>query len=474
MREEKLTKALVIGIDSVEPSLVFEKWADELPTISSLAREGLWGFVKTTVPPITCPAWPSSLTGLNPGHFGLYDLKFRTPGTYTKFGIVNSHMVDKPRLWDYLTRAGKRSIFLFVPVTYPPLPLNGIMVSGFLTPNSRSEFTYPSEVREEVLGLAGGPDGYVIDVYDYRRIPPRKLYGQLRAKTEQDFKIIRHFLSEEKWDFFMTVIMSIDRAQHTLWKFFDREHPRYVEDPELEEGLLELHKQIDAEIAKTLELVPPDTAVILISDHGAKRMYYRVNANEILAEEGFLKLREKPKKPTGLTELDQKGLIDWEHTLAYALGAYVAQVFINVRGRDPKGIVRPGEEYLSVREQVADLLASVRGPDGEKLDNRMFMREEAYRGEKLDLMPDLTVYFDNLHYGSNEAIGFGSPYSLETAKGPDDSNHGEFGMFVLRDPEERVKGRADELAIEDLCPTVLDLLGVPIPPGLDGTSVLRR
>jgi len=144
-----------------------------------------------------------------------------------------------------------------------------------------------------------------------------------------------------------------------------------------------------------------------------------------------------------------------------------------VEGREPKGIVKPGEDYLSVREQVADLLASVRGPNGERLDNRVYMREDVYHGEKLDLMPDVTIYFDNLHYGSNEAIGFGSPYSLETAKGADDSNHGELGMFILVDPEGRVKGRAEDLRIEDLCPTVLDLLGLPVPPGLDGRSVLR-
>jgi len=467
-------KALVIGLDSVEPSLVFDKWRDELPTLSALARDGLWGSLATTVPPITCPAWPSSLTGLNPGHFGLYDLKYRAPRTYTDFRIVNSRLIDKPRLWDYLTRAGKHSIWLFVPVSYPPVAINGIIVSGFLTPSPHSSFTYPTEVREQVLKLVGGPERYIIDVYEYRRLPPRELYKRLREKTEHDFKIIKHFIANERWDLLMTVIMSIDRAQHTLWKFFDKEHPRYEEDPELKEGLLELHKQIDARLAEVLDMLPRDTAVVVLSDHGAKRMYYRINANELLAEEGFLKLKKKPERPIGLREANEAGLIDWRRTQAFSLGAYIAQVFINVEGREPKGIVKPGEEYLTVREQVANFLASVKGPDGEKLDNRIFMREEAYRGEKLELMPDLTVYFDNLHYGSNEAIGFGSPYSLETAKGPDDSNHGEYGMFILLDPEERVKGRTDGLKIEDLCPTVLDLLNLTIPEGLDGRSVLRK
>jgi len=451
-------KVFVLGIDSAEPELVFGKWYSELPTIKSLAEDGAWGKIASTVPPITCPSWVSGLTGLNPGHLGLYDLRYRKRGSYTEFGIVSSRMVSKPRVWDVLSKRGKKCGVVFVPVTYPPVPLNGFMVSSFLTPTTKSPFTYPRSLKEELFRIIGGEDRYIIDVYDYRRKDPRQLMEELRAKTEHDFKIIRYLL-KKPWDFFMAVVMSIDRAQHTLWKFFDREHPRFVEDPELKDGLLELHKQIDEELAKTLELLPRDTAVIVVSDHGAKRMYYRINVNEILAEEGFLKLREKPRRVTSLREADEKGLIDWDKTQAFALGAYIAQVFINVEGREPRGCVKPGEEYERVREEVADVLRKVRGPSGEALNNVVYMKEDVYEGEKLDVMPDITVYFDNLHYGVNESLGHDSIYSLETAKGPDDSNHGEYGILVVYDPEGRVKGRLSGYRMEDLARLIMMLQG---------------
>ena len=465
-------RVFVLGIDSAEPSLVFGPWREELPTISQLMEEGAWGKVASTVPPITCPAWPSAFSGCNPGRFGLYDLRYRRGGTYTDFGIVNSRMVRVPRLWNVLSKRGMRSVITFVPVTYPPEPIEGCMVTSFLTPSVRSQFTYPPELREEVLKVVGGPSSYIIDVYDYRRKNPRDLYQELRAKTDHDFKVITHLLRTKPWDLFVAVVMSVDRAQHTLWKFFDKDHPRYVDDPELREGLLDLHRQIDEWLAKVMNLLPKDTMVIVASDHGAKRMYHRINVNEILASEGLLKLREVPDRPIGLAELDRRGLIDWSRTVAFALGAYVAQVFVNLEGREPRGVVKPGEEYEAVREQVADLLKSVRGPDGQRLDTRVFMREEAYRGEMIDVMPDLTVYFDNLHYGANEAVGFGSPYSLETAKGPDDSNHGEYGMLVIRDPEGRLSGELRGAKLEDIAPTVLRALGLEPSPGLDGRSLI--
>ena len=464
-----MTKVLVLGVDSAEPSLVFGEWLKELPTINHFVKSGVWGFVKTTVPPITCPAWVSALTGLNPGYLGLYDLKYKKPGTYVDFGIVNSRMVFKPRVWDILSRENKKSISAFVPVTYPPKEIDGFMISGFLTPTVKSEFTYPPELKSEVLKWIGGEEKYIIDVYDYRRIPPKKLYKMLLEKAEHDFKIVGKLL-EKKWDFFMTVIMSVDRAQHTLWKFFDKEHPRYVEDTELCDGLLNIYRRIDEHLGEIIDMLPDDVNYIIISDHGAKRMYSRINANEILIREGFLKLKKYPKKPLPIKDVYNMGYIDMRNSDAFALGAYVAQIFINTK-RKPLGKVSE-EEYLAVRNQIADIFREVRGENGEKLDNRIIFREEAYRGEKIHVMPDITVYFDNLHYGSNEMIGFSDMYSLETVKGADDSNHGEYGIFIMSGPN-IPKRLLKNIKLEDLAPTILDLMNVDIPQGLDGRSMLR-
>ncbi|HDJ89766.1 MAG TPA: hypothetical protein ENG40_03650 [Thermoprotei archaeon] len=465
-------KVFVFGIDSAEPNLVFDKWLGKLPTLKEMVSEGAWGKIASTVPPITCPAWPASLSGLNPGWFGLYDLRYRKPKSYLDFGIVNSKILGVNRVWDFLTKTDMKSGVTFVPVTYPPTKVNGFMVSSFLTPSVNSMFTYPKDLREDILKISGGKNKYIIDVYDYRRKDPKQLFEELSVKTRQDFKIIRYLLDRYKdLDFFMTVIMTVDRAQHTLWKFFDKDHPRYIDDPELRDGLYELHRQIDEEIGETLKYIPSDAAIIIISDHGAKRMLYRINMNEILIEEGYLKVKKKFNYPISLKYLDEKGYIDWSKTKAFALGAYIGQIFLNLEGREPKGIVKK-TEYEDIREEISNIFKDLRGPNGERLDNRIFLREEVYHGSKINRMPDITIYFDNLHYGANESIGFNSIYSLETVKGPDDSNHGEYGIFILKDPEERVKGKIDGLKLEDLMPTILRLLDINIPENIDGKSIV--
>lgn len=460
-------RIFVLGIDSAEPKQVFDMWLKELPNLYQLVKNGSCGRIASTVPPITCPAWVTSLTGFNPGNFGLYDLRY-IKNHYFDFGLVNSRLIKYKKVWDYLGEANKRSITVMIPVTYPPQKINGIQISGFLTPDTKSNFTWPRSIKEEIFRVIGGEDKYIIDVYEYRRMDPKKLYRRLLEKLEMDFKIIKHLIFNYKWDFFMTVVMSIDRAQHTLWKFFDKEHPRYVEDSELRDGLLNIYKKIDEYLGEIMDKLPEDTHCIVLSDHGAKRMYARINANEILVEEGFLKLNKYPKKPIPIKDAYTSGLIDMKNTDAFALGAYVAQIFINTIDK-PQGKISE-EDYLALREQIADVFREVEGLDGKKLDNKIIVREDAYKGVMIDRMPDLTVYFDNLHYGSNEMIGFNDKYSLETAKGADDSNHGEFGIFILSGNTISRKTLRN-IKLEDLAPTILSLMEMKAN-NLDGKSII--
>ena len=456
-----------MGIDSAEPNQVFDMWLKELPNLYHLVKNGAHGRIASTVPPITCPAWMASLTGLNPGNFGLYDLRY-IKKHYFDFGLVNSRLIKYKRVWDYLGENGKRSITVMIPVTYPPQKVNGIQISGFLTPDTKSDFTWPKNIKDEIFRVIGGEDKYIIDVYGYRKIDPKELYHKLLEKLEVDFKIIKHLAFNQKWDFFMSVIMSIDRAQHTLWKFFDKDHPRYIDDPDLRDGLLNIYKRIDEHLGEIIDNLPEDTHYIVLSDHGAKRMYARINANEILIEEGFLKLKKYPKQPISIRDAYTSGLIDMKNTDAFALGAYVAQVFINTIDK-PQGKISE-ENYLALREQIANVFKDVRGQNGERLDNKIIMKEDAYKGPMLNRMPDLTVYFDNLHYGANEMIGFNNKYSMETAKGADDSNHGEYGIFILSG-NTISKKTLEGIKLEDLAPTILSLMKLKAE-NLDGKSII--
>ncbi|MCR8454005.1 MAG: alkaline phosphatase family protein [Crenarchaeota archaeon] len=463
-----LTKLFILGIDSADPAQVFSLWLDELPNLKEVANSGSYGIVASTVPPITCPAWVSAFTGHNPGSFGLYDLRY-IKRHYFEYALVNSRIIKPKRVWNYLGEHDKRSITVMVPVTYPPQKIKGIQLADFLTPDVNSQFVWPYKVKDEILKIAGGAENYIIDIENYRRINPKELYRLLINKVDHDFKIIKYLAQRYKWDLFIAVIMSIDRAQHTLWKFFDRGHPRFVEDPELEFGLLNIYKRIDEHLGELIDMLPDDTNYIICSDHGAKRMIARINANEILIEEGFLKLDRRPKHPLAIDEAFKEGYIDIKSTVAFAVGAFVAQVFINTKDK-PMGVVSD-EDYLATRQQVAEALKEVRGQYGERLDNVIYFKEDVYKGEKLHLMPDITIYFDNLHYGSNELIGSGSPYSLETTRGADDSNHGEFGILIMSGPNIPKKD-ISKAKLEDLTPTILDLFDIHVDVEFDGRTIL--
>ncbi|NPB00149.1 MAG: hypothetical protein GXO10_02130 [Crenarchaeota archaeon] len=418
---------LILGIDCAEHSMLRTFWS-ELTNFNSTFREV--HTYHTTVPPITIPAWLTIFSGFNPGWFGLYDVKVREPGTYTSFKLFNRKMIERFRfIWDYVSSKNGRVVLCYVPGTYPPPKVNGVVVSDFFCPSVNDpNFTYPPDVKSTVLSAINGEE-YIIDVPGYKRMDPRKLFNLLLRKIDQDMKIFMKIIKNFEWNLAICVLMSIDRANHTLWKYFDKEHPRYVHDPELEDGLLKLYKRIDYWFGEILKIVPRDCKFVLLSDHGAKRMYLRVNINEILAQEGFLKLREKPSRPMSLQEADQKGLIDWERTVAWSWGAYVGQVWINLKDREPRGTV-PREEYYETCKQVADALSKITDPDGRRIEVKVYFKWDIYRGPRTQYMPDITIYFNNLHYGANWEIGHESVYSYETQVGADDSNHGELAVFT--------------------------------------------
>ncbi len=420
-------RLLILGIDSAEYTVI-KNIESELQNLSQLTYRLDKYF--TTIPPITIPAWLTLFSGLNPGWFGLYDVKYRVPGTYTEFRLYNRSLVSRYRfLWDKASERKRRVILCFVPGTTPPPQVNGVVVGDFFVPDvSSPDFVYPADARSLVFEALEGEE-YIIDVPGYKKMNPRKLLNLLLKKIDLDMKIFLKLLRHVDWNLAICVLMSIDRAQHTLWKYFDKTHPRFVKDSELETGLIQLYRRVDYWFSKILETVPKDTVFVLMSDHGAKPMYLRINVNEILIREGFLKLKERPTRPLTLQDADKMGLIDWDRTVAWGWGAYVGQIWINLKGREPRGVVSQ-EEYEDVCRQIGQLFEKVTSPDGAKLDNKVFYRWEIYHGIRTRYMPDITVYFHNLHYGVNTMIGLDDLYSVETEVGADDCNHGEYGIFA--------------------------------------------
>ncbi len=150
-------RVAVIGLDCAEPSLVFDRWWDDLPNLRGLAERGTWGPMGSIDPPITVPAWSCMMSSRDPGQLGIYGFRNRKSHAYGELVVADSRAVKVSRIWDYLGAAGFHVVLVGVPQTSPPVPVNGELVSCFLTADPRTDpFTYPAELRTEVEQVVGG------------------------------------------------------------------------------------------------------------------------------------------------------------------------------------------------------------------------------------------------------------------------------------------------------------------------------
>ncbi|MCX7840182.1 MAG: alkaline phosphatase family protein, partial [Anaerolineae bacterium] len=211
-------RVLIIGLDSAEPSLVFEQYRHELPNLQSLISKGAFGRIESTTPPITVPAWMCALTSKDPGQLGVYGFRNRADYSYEKMFTANSRAITELAVWDYLARAGKQSYLISVPPSFPPKPINGGMVGCFLSPSAQSKFTYPEALREEILRVA---PNYLVDVPNFRTDDKHALLQKIYEMTDDHFKVIRYFVKEKAWDFLMSVEIGVDRLHHGFWKYHD-------------------------------------------------------------------------------------------------------------------------------------------------------------------------------------------------------------------------------------------------------------
>jgi len=214
-------KIILIGIDGATLDLILP-WIeqDELPTFSKIKNEGVYGNLRSTTPYYSAPAWVSMVTGVQPGKHGIYDF-FRTD-TCEK-NIVNSRYRKAPAIWKMLTEEDKRSIVVNVPRSYPPEKINGVMITGLLTPSPQSQFTYPKELKKALV--PGKIGSYILEQVAVDDIPknltakyaPEKLANQINEMTISHGEVTLNLMKLDDWDFSMVVFRGTDDAQHLLW-----------------------------------------------------------------------------------------------------------------------------------------------------------------------------------------------------------------------------------------------------------------
>lgn len=453
---------MVIGLDCAAPQLVFEQWRDDLPNLKALMEKGVWGKLRSTDPPITVPAWMSMLTSKSPGRLGFYGLRNRADYSYAKMSIPNSAQVKEPTVWEILSKENKKCIVLGVPQTYPPKPLNGHLVSCFLTPSTKSDFTYPKEFKAEVEEVT---EGYILDCDNFRTDDKQRILDQIFLMTEKRFRLASHCLKTKEWDFFMMVEMGTDRIHHGFWKYMDTTHLKHEPGNPFQDSIKNYYKFCDEKLGELVKLAGDDTTILVVSDHGARKMDGGICINEWLIREGYLTLKQQPTEPVPVEKCD----VDWERTRAWGSGGYYARLMINVKGREPQGTVAP-EEYEAFRKELIEKLEALPDHDGKPMKTKVVRPEDVY-AECRNIPPDLFVYFDDLNWRSVGSIGTGELYTFENDTGPDDANHDWHGIFIMHRPNDTDSIQRTDLNIKDVAPTILHYIDSPVPEDMEGKVI---
>ncbi len=500
-----INKVLVIGLDGVPLSLI-EGWAKEglLPTFQQVIEGGATGLLKSTVPPTSGPSWSSFMTGKNPGKTGIYDFLYRRQGGYI-FPPVNANRRDGKSLWRLLSEEGKRVGVVNVPMSYPVEEVNGFLIAGWMTPYSAQDFIYPPELYEELKREIG-----------YYRIYPVETFAEERKeeflKAGDDLLDLRtrtslYLMERYPWDLFMTVFFDTDRVLHQMWHYLDPTHPWRAGDEGEDKSapVKRYFQRVDKAIGELLSRVDDDTLVFIMSDHGMGPAHNFIVLNNWLLDTGLLKLKDDPLRwlkgglfRAGFTlrnvhkiadrlglakHAEYKGLysmdhlmklvflsfldVDWSRSKAYSFGRHLGSIYINLKGREPEGAVSP-EEYGAVREEIVQLAKEFVDPrTGEPLIGQILRREELYQGPHLDRAPDLilrpkdarNIFFGLADFGSNVTVDTVYRYS---------GMHRDQGMLMMKGKPVRKGARIEGANIVDLAPTILYVLGLPIPQDMDG------
>ncbi|MCI0394675.1 MAG: alkaline phosphatase family protein [Chloroflexi bacterium] len=488
-------KLLIIGIDGATFDLILP-WveAGHLPNLARLIQGGVRANLASTLPPVTSPAWPTFMTGCNPGKHGVFD--FIQPAGLN-FSLVNSTKIRQPTLWQRLSRGGYKVGVLNVPVTYPPQPVNGFMITGILSPKG-SHICYPADLIER----------YKAGLGDYRVGPNIQYKPGIEAEYIADiYALIRthgdwalQLMAEEPWDMLMVHFIALDIMMHALWRFMDRTHPRYEPSP-YEHAIRDGYKLVDEYIGRMLDRLPPDSSVLVMSDHGFGPLRNIVNLNVFLMQKGLLKLKRDPwtqLKATafrlGLTpagvyhRVEQLGLqnlaarvskdtrnrvvgkflsfdnVDWSQTVAYSMG-HVGQIYLNMAGREPYGIVTEATYQQTLQEVIAAL--QTLQDAGRPLVSRIILRRETYHGPYTDQGPDIHLVLDDYNMIAFPLFATDGKVITSQIRG-DSGCHRREGVFIGCGPAIKQGERLAEANILDLAPTVMHLFGLPVPRIMDG------
>lgn len=510
-------RVLVIGLDGGTYD-VFRPLMTQgrMPNLAAFIERSSWGELESTVPPFTASAWSTFITGQNPGQHGILSFQTRDRFNYdtTGSGFVTADQFDQT-IWQILSDAGKRVSVINVPMTYPPRPVHGYMITGMLTPSIEADFVYPLDLRARI------DKDYIIDVdfirdgADFRMhdFPAKaEMIRAIRQMTAVQLRtVLDLWRNEEPWDFGMVVFTGTDRLFHFFWSYvqamIDHLNPSALPqwlDADIFNAVQIYVTELDEAIGALIEAAGPDTTVFMMSDHGfGPAQNWRAYLNIWLEQQGLLARRP----PQGLFDLEylrvlvgrqpwlkallrrllpqtvqdsatnvarssSDSIIDWARTKAFFVPIYfqICGIEINQKGIFRQGIVEPGDAYEHLRDQIIDAAQQIRHPATRTpVVQRACRREDLYTGPHVQNFPDVILVLDPSYVGASSMAG-----KLLIEDHPHPMRSGEHlsnGMFAAASAHLKRRGEIHDLRLLDVPPTILYEMGVPIPESFDGRVI---
>jgi predicted AlkP superfamily phosphohydrolase/phosphomutase len=464
----------------------------DMPTLAAMLHDGAHGVLRSSIPPITPVAWTSFLTGKRPGKHGVYDFRIYDPSGY-RDAFVTSRAIRDATLGELLTAAGRRVAIVNLPMMYPPPENVGTVVSGFDTPSVATAFTQPPALRDRILAAipdytfvatADGGAAAALDDATFARFA-----AQAERSIEQRTTVARLLLADGPWDAFILHHQDTDALQHKLWQALVT--PDIA--PARWDRLRQVYRRLDAGLAEVFAAAPPDALRLIVSDHGFGPHHGRVFPNVLLRQWGFVhqpgrwrarlarSLRKRLTKlglATAETRADRRWEVrvrehgfasalpvQWDGTRAYVAAAEIyGLLYLNLRGREPEGVVDPSD-VPALLDELTTRFRAVRDPHDGSAVFADVLRGSAVdpvdvHGRRPDLIlvprPDLTVSRD-----LNDRLWL-DRYAAELG------THRPEGVLLAAGCGIRNGRLASDVDLVDLLPTILAAAGVPVPDDVDG------
>jgi predicted AlkP superfamily phosphohydrolase/phosphomutase len=497
----KKLKLLILGLDGAD-FCSLRKWIESgyMPTLKSIIATGASAALKSTIPPMTAPAWTSLMTGKNPGNHGIfsffnYEQGFENP----KLNGLND--IKAKRIWNYLNQNGCKVGVADLPMSYPPEPLNGIMVSNLLTSGSRGAITYPEDLKDQLITNLGVPLRYaILDKLSQSASYLKHLIESVEVKKKIDSYLIERY----ELDCFITVYSHLDTLQHYFWRYFDPRHSFYDKNRsgKFRKYFGRFFGKIDEAISESHQFVDEDGYIVVVSDHGFGPVSRVANINRFLFELGYISLKRDNRKQgkdilplkldyrkllsffSKIDIFNVKGklskelreeikkkmegslapLIDFNNSLAFFGHPMDQGIFIN---KSHQLINCSEKKYSEIREKIKSVLSRLKDPHHNvRVFENVYDREELYHGKYVNSAPDIIFkitagYFCQSGITSKNIIE-------EQSKAFVSGSHRPKGIFVARGRNLSQGKKLSDLNMIDVLPTVLSMLGSKIPEELEG------